>query len=133
MGNSFGYAFENGINRYLHPEITPSPDEHPTFDPLLGFPEGRKERVMLATKEEMVSCKIPLVNRDYCAHKLIEYLGCRKDNFPFVVKCAHEKHAYLNCRYDDFVTRMKEYERERRLRVKRQDKLKQPNCQPIAA
>ncbi|KAJ8920021.1 hypothetical protein NQ315_011671 [Exocentrus adspersus] len=119
MGNDFS-NIPRGFNAYFHPEITPGPTEEPTFDPQLGFPKERKERVMIATEEEMRSAKLPLEDRDYCAHLLINFLACRKDNWPWVVKCEHEKHEYLNCRHDDYVIRMKEYERERRLRVKSQ-------------
>lgn len=123
MGNLVGHIPENGVNHFLYPEITPGPTEEPTFDPLLGFPDGRKKREMKATEEEFISAKIPLADRDYCGHILLKYSSCRRDNWPFVVKCSHEKHEYLNCKYDDFVIRMKEYERERRLRVKRQEQL----------
>ncbi|CAH1990190.1 unnamed protein product [Acanthoscelides obtectus] len=122
MGNSVTTYATGGFNLYFHPEITPSPLEEPTFDPLMGFENGRKERVMIATEEELRSAKIPLDERDYCAHHLLAYRSCRRDNWPWAAKCHHGKHAYLNCRYDDFVIRMKEYERERRLRVKQQKK-----------
>jgi len=117
MGNGMGHVPANGFNRYLHPEITPGPYEKPTYDPNLGFEFGRKEREMIATEEEMRSAKLPLKDRDYCAHLLLKFRACRKDAWPWAVKCEHEKHAYLNCQYEDFVLRMKEYERERRMRV----------------
>ena len=104
----------NAIDRYRKPDIVPGPDVVPSFDPQLGF-TNRKPRVMIATEEQMRSAKLPLEDRDYCAHKLLEYRACRADTFPFVYKCHHEKHDYLNCEYDDYVLRMKEYERERRL------------------
>lgn len=45
MGNVlFGDYLENGYNLLLHPEIQPDPNKEPTFDPNLGFPNGRKER-----------------------------------------------------------------------------------------
>lgn len=56
---------------------------------------------MIATEAEMESAKLEPNERDYCAHKLIEYRGCRRDNFPWVVKCHHEKHAYLNCQHEE--------------------------------
>lgn len=118
MGTAFSNVPENGFNRYYHPEITPGPSAKPTFDPNKGFHGKRKERVMIATEEEMRSAKLPIKDRDYCAHKLIQYRTCYRDKFPFVVRCSHEKHDYLNCQYDDFVLRMKEYEREKRLRIK---------------
>ncbi|KAL3270154.1 hypothetical protein HHI36_009212 [Cryptolaemus montrouzieri] len=117
MGLSWS-VYESGIQHYLNPDIIPSPDEETTFDPQLGFEKPRNPRVMIATEEEMISAKIPIASRDYCAHKLIEYKACRKAEWPFPVKCHHEKHAYLTCQYEDFVLRMKEYEREKRLRIK---------------
>lgn len=65
------------------------------FTLLAFFPE------MIATEDEMRSAKIPVDNRDYCAHKLLQYWSCRKDHFPFVVQCEHEKHSYLNCQYEE--------------------------------
>ncbi|KAJ8978446.1 hypothetical protein NQ317_017649 [Molorchus minor] len=118
MGNAVGTYPVNGFKLYFHPEVTPSPYEEPTFDPNLGFAGKRKPRVMVATEEEMRSAKLALEDRDYCAHVLLKFRKCRRDNFPFVVKCEHEKHAYLNCQNDDFLLRAKEYERERRLRVR---------------
>merc|ERR1711893_155628 len=53
--------------------------------------------------------------RDYCAHLLIDFYKCRKENFPWVVACKGVKHEWDNCQYQDFVLRMKEYEREKRL------------------
>uniref|UniRef100_A0A1B6KDR7 NADH dehydrogenase [ubiquinone] 1 beta subcomplex subunit 7 n=1 Tax=Graphocephala atropunctata TaxID=36148 RepID=A0A1B6KDR7_9HEMI len=104
-----------GYNKYRYPDLYPEPDTLPKFDPLYGFPEGREEKVMIATEEEMYSAKVPHEFRDYCAHKYIEFLKCRKENFPWVVKCHHEKHAYHDCEYQEYVDRMKDYERERRL------------------
>ncbi|XP_064094191.1 NADH dehydrogenase [ubiquinone] 1 beta subcomplex subunit 7-like [Macrobrachium nipponense] len=104
------------LSHYLtDPNVTPDYTKGATFDPLYGFPEGRKERAMVATVEEMDSAKIPLENRDYCAHLLIKHMACRQKVWPLAYKCAHEKHEYLNCEYDDYVLRMKEFERERRL------------------
>ncbi|XP_044743441.1 NADH dehydrogenase [ubiquinone] 1 beta subcomplex subunit 7 [Chrysoperla carnea] len=107
MGNAWGL--------YAHPELTPSPLKESEFPPDLGFTQARKPRVMIATKEQLESAKIALEDRDYCAHLLLEYRGCRTRVWPFAYKCHHEKHNYLNCEYDDYVLRMKEFERERRL------------------
>ncbi|XP_017074484.1 NADH dehydrogenase [ubiquinone] 1 beta subcomplex subunit 7 [Drosophila eugracilis] len=111
----------NALTHYLKPDVMPGPDVVTTFDPMLGF-ETRKERVMIATQEEMESAKLPLDARDYCAHLAIAYQACRTDTFPFVYKCAHQKHEYLTCEYEDYVLRMKEFERERRL-LERQKRL----------
>ncbi|XP_076062681.1 NADH dehydrogenase (ubiquinone) B18 subunit [Oratosquilla oratoria] len=107
-----GSVFSNYIN---DPQTCPNYTEAPSFDPVAGFPDGRKERVMVATQEEMESAKLPLKDRDYCAHLAIKYQACKHNVWPFVYQCAHEKHDYLNCEYDDYVLRMKEYERERRM------------------
>lgn len=60
-------------------------------------------KVMIATEEEMVSAKLLLEERDFCAHKLIEYKACRSDTFPWIYKCTPEKHEYLNCQYEEWV------------------------------
>nr|XP_053632556.1 NADH dehydrogenase [ubiquinone] 1 beta subcomplex subunit 7-like [Cherax quadricarinatus] len=103
-------------SQYLgDPAVTPDHTKGPTFDPLYGYPGGRKERVMIATLEEMESAQLPLNKRDYCAHLAIDHRACRQRVWPFTYKCAHEKHTYLNCEYADYVLRLKEHERERRL------------------
>jgi hypothetical protein len=57
--------------------------------------------VMVATEAEMISAKLLPDERDFCAHKLIDYKACRADVWPFVYKCTPEKHDYLNCQYDE--------------------------------
>uniref|UniRef100_A0A1B0A087 NADH dehydrogenase [ubiquinone] 1 beta subcomplex subunit 7 n=1 Tax=Glossina pallidipes TaxID=7398 RepID=A0A1B0A087_GLOPL len=104
----------NAYHRAVHPDTFPGPNFEPTFDPLLGAP-GRKVRVSNVTKEEMVSAKLPLEDRDYCADVLLKYRACRTRVFPFLYKCHHERHEYMTCEYEDYVLRMKEFERERRL------------------
>lgn len=49
----------------------------------------------------MVSAKLLLEERDYCAHKLIEYKACRADVWPWAYRCAPEKHEYSNCQYEE--------------------------------
>lgn len=71
---------------------------------------------MVATEEEMDSAKLIHRYRDYCAHKLIDLQGCLKNNRPFYWRCSHERHAFNECEFEDLVLRMKEWERERRLR-----------------
>ncbi|KDR19402.1 NADH dehydrogenase [ubiquinone] 1 beta subcomplex subunit 7 [Zootermopsis nevadensis] len=105
----------NAWAAYTDPEGTPHPLKGPSFDPMYGFPNGRKERVMVATLEEMESGKLPLEDRDFCAHILLKYRACRVDNAPWLWRCEHEKHEYLQCEYEDYILRMKEFERERRL------------------
>ncbi|BET00119.1 unnamed protein product [Nesidiocoris tenuis] len=110
MGN-----LQAGIDYKLHPDVVPHPNQKSKWDPNYGFESPRKEKVMIATEEEMHSAKIALEDRDFCAHHLIDYKKCYHDKFPFVNRCHHEKHVYLNCRYAEFVDTIKDYERERRL------------------
>lgn len=78
---------------------------------------------MIATEEEMNSAKVPAQYRDYCAHKYIAYHACLKNNRPFYWRCRHERHDYGECEFEDSVLRMKEWERERRMK-EREKKLK---------
>ncbi|KAF9824838.1 hypothetical protein SFRURICE_018037 [Spodoptera frugiperda] len=110
MGQMMGSYDARKVDLYM--------DDKPTFDPQAGFNYQRKPREMVAREEDLVSAKIPVKYRDYCAHHLLEYQSCRYKNMPLLYKCAHEKHAYLICEKDDYVIRMKEFERERRLRLR---------------
>lgn len=77
---------------------------------------------MVATQEEMSAAKVPLQFRDYCAHFYIDWLKCREPRLhnPFLLlgACKHEDHLHKDCLYQDTVLRMKEYERERRLKLR---------------
>lgn len=57
--------------------------------------------VMVAKEEDLISCRIPPEDRDYCAHILMEYQQCRYKNMPMIYKCAHEKHALLSCEHQE--------------------------------
>ncbi|XP_075971108.1 NADH dehydrogenase [ubiquinone] 1 beta subcomplex subunit 7-like [Anticarsia gemmatalis] len=112
MGQMLGSYPAKKVDLYM--------DDTPTFDPQTGFDYQRKPREMVAKEAELISAKIPQQYRDYCAHHLLEYQTCRYKNMPMLYKCAHEKHAYLICEKDDYELRMKEFERERRLRLREQ-------------
>uniref|UniRef100_A0A8C8RII7 NADH dehydrogenase [ubiquinone] 1 beta subcomplex subunit 7 n=1 Tax=Pelusios castaneus TaxID=367368 RepID=A0A8C8RII7_9SAUR len=112
------------VRRYLiDAEVEPDPDEMPTFDPELGF-EKRKERVMVATQQQMNDAMVPLQLRDYCAHHYIKLLKCRRENTPNFLACLPARHDWEYCEHRDYVMRMKEFERERRL-LKRKKRLEQ--------
>ncbi|MCL4119377.1 UNVERIFIED_CONTAM: hypothetical protein GTU68_024014 [Idotea baltica] len=97
------------------PDGVPDRENGSSFDPLLGFADGREERVMKVTKEEMESAKVPLEDRGFCAHHYIIYNTCRRKVWPLAYQCGHEKHQFLQCKYEDYIIRMKEFEREKRL------------------
>jgi len=114
-------------------------DTQPTFDPMLGFPNGRKVRESVITRDSMYDAQLPEERRDYCAHKYVELFGCIRDNNMFDKlirgKCAPIKHAWELCEHEDYVLRMKEYERERRLRERQKRRIAlglepDPNAQP---
>ncbi|XP_008315468.1 NADH dehydrogenase [ubiquinone] 1 beta subcomplex subunit 7 [Cynoglossus semilaevis] len=107
------------VRRYITDRDTePICTDKPSFDPLYGFSE-RKEREMVATQEQMNMAQLPMDLRDYCAHYLIIFMKCRRDHWPNISACAHQKHDWEYCEHKDYVMRMKEYERERRLRVRK--------------
>ena len=107
----------NMIYAYItNPDTAPNFKEPPTFDPMLGFPSGRKERTVKATQKELELIGIPLHKRDYCVDHYLKFLQCRQKNFLHMKNCAHEWHEYDVCEYEDYVLRMKEYEREKRLK-----------------
>ncbi|XP_004715537.1 NADH dehydrogenase [ubiquinone] 1 beta subcomplex subunit 7 [Echinops telfairi] len=106
--------------RYLgDASVEPDPLQMPTFPPDYGFPE-RKEREMVATQQQMQDAQLMLHQRDYCAHHLIRLLKCKRDSFPNILGCKHEQHAWDYCEHLDYVSRMKEFERERRLLKRKQ-------------
>merc|ERR1712080_257522 len=114
------------------PGINPGPQATPTFDPMFGFEGGRKERVMVATEEEMTAANLRPWEKDFCAHKLIEYKTCRNREGAMLYRCHHEKHDWLHCQYEDYIIRAKEFERERRLRMRQQRIGKSMNDEELA-
>lgn len=77
MGTKLSVSYEGTY----HPEIAPRLDRPPTFDPLYGFPKGRKPREMKATWDEMNDWNLSIGERDYCAHLLIELKRCQVRSF----------------------------------------------------
>ena len=110
MGQIMGSYSARNVDLYM--------DDKPTFDHQVGFSYDRKEREMIANEADLISARIPPKFRDYCAHYLLDYQVCRYKEMPLLYRCAHEKHNYLNCEHQDYIVRMKEFERERRLRVR---------------
>ena len=99
-------------------DTTPDPRKPSAYDPHLGFPE-RREREMVATQEQMNLAMLPVEQRDYCAHHLLKLLKCKRDTFPNFLACKHERHDWDYCEHQDYVMRMREYERERRLNLRK--------------
>ncbi|XP_043249602.1 NADH dehydrogenase [ubiquinone] 1 beta subcomplex subunit 7 [Colletes gigas] len=109
----------------------PESEMPPSFDPNLGFPNGRKKRVMVASEQEINAARVPTRFRDYCSHKYLDLEDCSRRNFPIHQRCNHEFHGYVQCINEDYILREKEYERERRLR--RRQKRKEEAMKKAAA
>ena len=117
-----GTAFSLSVEANRNPDCDPQTTMPPSFDPLAGFPRGRKERKMEVTLEQMENAGLETFEMDFCAHKLMEWKECVRKSFPFAnFYCHHNEHAYQHCEFHDQIARMKEWERERRLlnRMKR--------------
>ncbi|KAM9454283.1 NADH dehydrogenase [ubiquinone] 1 beta subcomplex subunit 7 [Clarias gariepinus] len=100
-------------------DTSPDPKGPLQHEPQFGFTEERKERESVATQEQMNMAMLPLEQRDYCAHYLMKLMKCKRDNFPNFLACKHERHDWDYCEHQDYVMRMKEYERERRLNLRK--------------
>jgi NADH dehydrogenase (ubiquinone) 1 beta subcomplex subunit 7 len=111
-----------GLEKYQTPETYPKSAYPNTFDPLTGFPKGRKKREMKVTEEEMDAWGLETEERDYCAHKFIAWRRCMMQHTPVANwYCDQIRHDFDHCELEDTIMRMKEFERERRLlkRMKR--------------
>ncbi|CAL8107429.1 unnamed protein product [Calicophoron daubneyi] len=111
------------ISTYRDPSSMPDVSKGPIFDPMLGFPNGRKKRESLVSEEEMLAAGLLPHQRDYCAPILMMYEKCRRESsFPYLF-CMDIRHHYLRCEQADQTIRRKEYERERRLIAKQRAQL----------
>ncbi|CAG7721113.1 unnamed protein product [Allacma fusca] len=118
-----GQVHAVGLN-YESP-VKPKTNQDPTFPANYGFEERgetRRERVMIATKDEMIAAKVPYKYRDFCAHKYIQFKACARSVYPIVIKCEHERHEWEECMFEDQTISRKEFEREQRLLLRKQRK-----------
>merc|ERR1719187_2337438 len=56
--------------------------------------------------------------RNYCAREHINAKICYNEEAPWWWKCNDAKHAVEHCETEDYYLRMREWERERRLRAR---------------
>merc|ERR1712012_401883 len=113
MGQNFSAAYYTYVS---NPDTAPDIKNPPTFDPKLGF-EDRQERTILATRAELDRNSVPLKFRDYCVDYYLDFKKCQEEHFPWTKKyCHHYRHAHEHCEKEDAVMRIKEWERERRLK-----------------
>ncbi|CAF0849096.1 unnamed protein product [Rotaria sp. Silwood1] len=124
-----GLNLSGTIDRARHPERYPDKAKGPTFDPMYGFPDGRKPKVAPYTQEEMQILNIPPDKRDYCAHYFRAVMLCTQQYWPSqYAYCEPERHAWEQCEIKNKIDDAKEYERELRLlrrRLRQEEKTKQ--------
>ena len=66
MGNSWVREMQDGTAQSPN-SVTPKQDSGPTFDPMLGFANGRKPRVLTVSAEEMEAVQLQPWEKNYCA------------------------------------------------------------------
>jgi hypothetical protein len=96
MGSQFSHLFAPHVFRGY-----PDAQLDSKYDPMFGFPRGRKPRVSYATALEMDSGKVESRFRDYCAHKLLKVRACKARNTPFLGRCHHYVHSWEECQYQE--------------------------------
>uniref|UniRef100_A0AC34FRK6 NADH dehydrogenase [ubiquinone] 1 beta subcomplex subunit 7 n=1 Tax=Panagrolaimus sp. ES5 TaxID=591445 RepID=A0AC34FRK6_9BILA len=118
-----GQKLSTSVEDRLSPETSPRNDRPSTFDPLAGFENGRPKREMKVSWEEMDQYNLSIGQRDYCAHLLIPLIKCQTNYAPAAGHmCVDERHAWDKCEYEDYIGRIKEYEREKRLLMRKKRK-----------
>jgi len=79
------------------PSATPSPHSTRHFDP----PPSS-----FFSQEDLRAAKVPLCDRDYCAHLLIPLNDCRRKSLYMPWACGAQRHAYEKCLYFDYKARV---------------------------
>merc|ERR1712080_159054 len=115
MGNNWVREFRDGTAQSPD-SVTPHQGSQPTFDPNMGFTNGRVPRVLNVSAEEMEALQLSPSEKNYCADLHMKARICHYMNMPFGYKCNHIRHEVDHCLREDYIIRMKEYERERSLR-----------------
>ncbi|ESO88346.1 hypothetical protein LOTGIDRAFT_234648 [Lottia gigantea] len=96
--------------------VVPDYRKDQSNDPMIGFPNGRKERVAPLTQDQMDNALVPLMYRDYCVDKYVALQSClSKQSFFNTWACNAQWHHLEDCHKADAILRHKEHERERRL------------------
>uniref|UniRef100_A0A3P8R3P3 NADH dehydrogenase [ubiquinone] 1 beta subcomplex subunit 7 n=1 Tax=Astatotilapia calliptera TaxID=8154 RepID=A0A3P8R3P3_ASTCA len=103
----------------MSPRRTPNPTRRRNSSSTRSSALQKGRREMIATQEQMNLAQLPVEQRDYCAHYLLKLMKCKRDNWPNFLACKHERHDWDYCEHQDYVMRMKEYERERRLQLRK--------------
>merc|ERR1719369_1410599 len=67
----------------------------------------------------MINADVPHEFRDYCVDFYIAWRQCKVDNFLTTWKCDEAMNNWNVCLYRDRQDRLREYERERRLLIRK--------------
>ncbi|NXN94834.1 NDUB7 dehydrogenase, partial [Rhinopomastus cyanomelas] len=87
--------------RYLgDAEVEPDPLKMPTFPPDMGLP-NRRPRESVATAKQLALGRVPLEQRDYCAHHLLRLMRCHRDAFPLPWLCNSLRHQWDLCQHEE--------------------------------
>ncbi|XP_021239551.1 NADH dehydrogenase [ubiquinone] 1 beta subcomplex subunit 7 [Numida meleagris] len=81
-------------------DTEPDPLAMPTFPADLGLPE-REPRTMVASSQQLAEGRVPLAQRDFCAHHLLRLMRCRRDAFPSLWQCQHLRHQWDSCQHHE--------------------------------
>ena len=74
MGNNWVREFREGTAQSPN-STTPEQESKATFDPLLGFPNGRTPRVMTVSAEEMEAVQLQPGEKNFCADLHVKVYG----------------------------------------------------------
>lgn len=69
------------------------------YDPLFGFPRGRRLREVPLNYAEIESAQVPYENRNHCAHLWVKWNACERDYFPRVNRCKEFWDDHDDCMY----------------------------------
>jgi NADH dehydrogenase (ubiquinone) 1 beta subcomplex subunit 7 len=83
-----------------------NPDRPSAAPPLNLSSHLHTQQQQQQQQEELRAAKVPLGDRDYCAHLLIPLNECRRKALYMPWACGAQRHAYEKCLYFDYKKRV---------------------------
>jgi NADH dehydrogenase (ubiquinone) 1 beta subcomplex subunit 7 len=74
-------------------------DDHHYFSPE-AMPKADQDLALLKSE------KVPVMNRDHCAHLLVPLNTCRRETFFNPDYCQPQRHIYEECQYIAWLARV---------------------------
>jgi NADH dehydrogenase (ubiquinone) 1 beta subcomplex subunit 7 len=71
--------------------------------------------------EAIKAARVPIANRDKCAHLLIPLNKCRRASYFSPYACQHERHTYEQCLHYLYLTRVEKKTQETRIKKEMQE------------